>query len=157
MKLSEAMRLGAMLRPQAFGRLYSETRTGFLGLFGPRVKTSCALGAAYEAGNVPIVRVRPGGASTPCRGSSKAADLAYEPPPDWWRLLTSHAVCPDCPLTLVVSEMIPHLNDEHRWPRPTIADFIATLEAASVPSTDPPSPSAAPATAETVAPDEAKL
>src|SRR6185437_9545472 len=50
MKLSEAMMLGATLRPQARGSFYSRR---FFGLFGE--KTSCALGAAYEAGNIQVV------------------------------------------------------------------------------------------------------
>lgn len=42
MKLSEAIRLGAMLKPQGFG----------LGAGGAKAQATCALGAAYEAAHV---------------------------------------------------------------------------------------------------------
>ena len=44
MKFSEAIRLGAMLRPQAFGDLTGRRRRWF-----KTERTTCAMGAAFEA------------------------------------------------------------------------------------------------------------
>jgi len=122
MKLSEAMMLGATLRPQARGSFYSRR---FFGLFGE--KTSCALGAAYEAGNIQVVGFSPGAQTLDSRGSSTST-LAYQVPAEWWRIISATYVCPACPKILVGSEMIPHLNDHHRWSRQQIAEWVKLIE-----------------------------
>ena len=52
MDLSEAIRLGAMLKPQGFGGLHTRRKKGLFGLFGEPVDATCALGAAFGASPV---------------------------------------------------------------------------------------------------------
>lgn len=102
MKLSEAMRLGAMLHPQHFYAAWMlDDRQEIL--------ATCALGAANVAG--------------------------YED--DGFALWA--ATCPVCANLAPwhnVSSIIAHLNDDHRWTRETIADWVETIE----PADDPPAP-----------------
>lgn len=104
MRLSEAIRLGAMLKPQAYG-----PPSGLVLLkFEPRI---CALAAASlavgnESLNVFLDGIR-------------------------WPVLCRPVQCPVCggvgvlwPLSLIVVE----LNDQHRWTRERIADWVETLE-----------------------------
>src|SRR6266702_918790 len=92
MKLSEAMRLGAMLKPQGFG-LFDVIRD----------ELACALVAARLA-----------------IGLDKALlsefPVLYEPVDK----------CPSCSLEYQfgLSQMVVHLNDDHRWTRERIADWI---------------------------------
>lgn len=100
MRLSEAIKLGAMLRPQCFGKMFFDDG-------------SCANGAALEAcGEVdgtnmyrlfPIVATR----APRCPACSE-----YDPR------------CRD------ICHLIAHLNDEHEWTRERIADFVESLEQA---------------------------
>ena len=108
MKLSEAIRLGAMLRPQAFGDYTDGVGT-------------CAIGAACEAYGVPL-----------------NADTELLP---WSELLeaTDVATCPVCGVSGPFESdeafygLIPHLNDDHRWAREAIADWVETIERAQEP------------------------
>jgi hypothetical protein len=94
MRLSEAIRLGAMLRPQAFGKMFRTVRGEM---------RSCALGAAAEA-------------------------LGESPYDSFAPLFDAMRMCPmGCGWTSVGS-LIPHLNDEHRWTRERIADWVETVE-----------------------------
>ena len=116
MQLSEAIRLGAMLRPQARGWLVRDvfvpTRgwRGWLGR-GKMTTGTCALGAALEAVGM-------------------AADLGSV----WhmwpWTLNRSELcpVCPVCGIARMASGIIWHLNDSHDWTREQIADWVATIE-----------------------------
>jgi hypothetical protein len=114
MRLSEAMRLGSMLRPQGFGRVL--THDG----------KSCALGAAYDA----IGELRPSGLMF------KEIALIR----DAWPVLHQEAIqCPACAKTPrmddgTFSGNITHLNDDHRWTREQIADWVETLESARQPA-----------------------
>lgn len=107
MRLSEAIRLGAMLKPQGFDDYRTDDGR------------TCAVGAAQEA---------MGGA---------AAFVA-------WQQL-EHTVgghCPLCGLTKtedgVRINVVPHLNDCHRWTREQIADWVETVEPRSTePATAP--------------------
>ena len=103
MKLSEAIRLGSMLKPQGFGTFRDEEGT-------------CALGAALDA----------------C-GALEEHQLG--------RMVRLHSLFPllndinglSCPVCEDVGEghdenTIPHLNDEHRWTREQIADWIQGIE-----------------------------
>jgi hypothetical protein len=109
LRLSEAIRLGAMLKPQGFG--WFNTDDG----------GTCAMGAAMQAAG----HIR-----------------------DWPVVKKSPAACPACPLVRVsdnthnaTGAMIVHLNDDHRWTRERIADWVATLEAQdSAPTEDAASP-----------------
>lgn len=105
MRLSEAIRLGAMLHPQEFGAYKSDTGT-------------CALGAAIEAA-IGRVRISP-----------SPYFLLLERWP--WINGELLVVCPAmCQIDMLVGSMIIHLNDDHRWPREQIADWVATIEAES--------------------------
>jgi len=120
MRLSDAIRLGAMLRPQGFERLFHQGH-------------SCAIGAAFEAGNVPA--------------GTRDIELAsfFDDVPLGCRLR-----CPQCaisftlelgkPSAVNLAIGITHLNDIHRWPRERIADWVETLERAddrpSAPASD---------------------
>lgn len=102
MKLSEAIRLGAMMKPQAFEDYLDEGNT-------------CAMGAALDA----IGQL-----------DSDHCDSEYFP-------LVDVAVtrCPICRLRTAagnVSSTIFHLNDDHKWTRERIADWVATIEAKEV-------------------------
>lgn len=106
MKLSEAIRLGSMVRPQAFGNYYD-------------ADGSCAMGAALEAhGHRDSILAR-----LPCAVSLKAMA------PEWvWATTTMQTACPFGCLTCSSFAIAAHLNDYHRWTREAIADWIATIE-----------------------------
>lgn len=112
MKLSEAIRLGAMLKPQTFGRISGPVD-------GPRLPGdvlglrfalgTCALGAAYDAG---WLRQR--------------EDVGVHDAPMY---------CPACgqwsyadEVDALVNHIVMHLNDEHRWTREQIADWVESVE-----------------------------
>ena len=106
MKLSEAIRLGAMLRPQ--------TKVGYF-----VNKGSCAIGAAAEA-------VEASGFDRV--GSSwRVVRLVADRWPWLMRIdLRSYVAC-----TLTQQsrhDQIAHLNDGHGWTRERIADWVATIE-----------------------------
>ena len=95
LRLSEAIRLGSMIRPQAFGILFDNTG-------------SCAWGAAQEAIGMQ---------------GENWADL----PSEWRDLwIESHSWL-QCNKMFDI-RMIAHLNDDHRWNREQIADFVETVE-----------------------------
>lgn len=113
-KLSEAMREGAKQRPQAFGeyRLIEEHN-------GSLVSCTCALGAAYEG---------------------MTGELPPAPPSTLWedgclveRILLrktgisrlDRIVSPAEPIVMgFVFEIVSSLNDDHRWTREKIADWL---------------------------------
>jgi hypothetical protein len=100
MKLSEAIRLGAMLKPQGFAYLHAHGRT-------------CAMGAAYEAVGVDL-------RSKKARDAQKVAWATNRP--------TRCPVCHlgfD-----VMTLAITHVNDSHRWTREQIADWVEGIERA---------------------------
>jgi hypothetical protein len=100
--LSTAMREGAKLRPQAFGGYFQQ---------GTPVK-SCAMGAVYEALTGETVL------------------------PVWGRLpkklrstLSREKECPmGCEMQRGRSllGLVTHLNDDHKWKREQIADWLAS-------------------------------
>lgn len=100
MRLSEAIRLGAMLKPQAFGTFRARTATrddgAFLGL--RIIESTCALGAACDAGY-------------------KRSGIDQV-----------HVWCPACSLRAGVLFHAMHLNDTHRWTREQIADWVESIE-----------------------------
>lgn len=106
MKLSEAIRLGAMLKPQAFN---SSGREG-----------SCALRAAADASGLQ---------------DDLHSLLAYEGLKRRYPvLLRPVPACPVCwcwgTEDAHVLDIVWHLNDSHRWTRERIADWVATVEPA---------------------------
>src|SRR5688500_2999835 len=108
MRLSEAIRLGAMLRPQGFGSLRGCNR---------QPGTSCALDAAAESLGLDL-EVLDG--SEPSHYRAIVAQYPF--------LATQR--CPECRLMCDSSpaKVIWHLNDQHRWTREQIADWVETIE-----------------------------
>jgi hypothetical protein len=117
MRLSEAIRLGAMTSPQGFG-------VDSVNL--DRDAPKCAWGAAIEAAGLPSQRAA-GGVSL--RGEPPIG-LVVTIPDEWLRIANQWTHCPECnTFRGYVAYLIPHLNDEHRWTREQIAAWIETLEA----------------------------
>ena len=102
MTLSEAIRLGAMLHPQCFGqgRLYDNE--GY-------VRATCAISAAQLAGF-----------DTTDLDSETELDRTFPCP------CPAENKCRRGPF--VLSSIVRHLNDTHRWTRERIADYVETLE-----------------------------
>lgn len=106
MKLSESIRLGALIRPQAFGHTFVEGK-------------SCALAAALEASGV--------------KPEDLVATFAVSP---WhlWDISSNKSVgqvsCPLCgeAFQVGVVSMVVHLNDDHKWTREKIADWVEGIE-----------------------------
>lgn len=107
MKLSEAIRLGSMLKPQAFGMISHDGGT-------------CAIGAAYDAVGIDIFHLRD---SLPI---AERAMVVYGKLP----MLQTASECPVCGYLLEVGFVLTHLNDHHRWTREQIADWVETVELA---------------------------
>lgn len=111
LKFSEAIRLGAMLKPQAFGKLQD-------------AGGSCAYGAALDAcgiqdqDNVTEQQLCELFPITTAPASCPVCGLHLEPQPEPWQIRELKTV----------DEVITHLNDWHRWTRERIADFVETLE-----------------------------
>ncbi len=97
--LSQAIRLGATFAPQCHGR-FSEWRFNLL----PERVATCAFGAAAEA-----------------VGAKNHFEL-------WDRFndtLIIKLFCPACFFKRsFVKELVFHLNDDHRWTRERIADWL---------------------------------
>lgn len=116
MKLSEAIRIGAKIRPQAYGAYYLVGQmTGRIG--------SCAIGAAYEAAGF----YQPEKLAMPCTLEDRAHWFEGL---DKWKEKGQTFTCPEClaeqreePIPLLVT----HLNDFHAWSRENIADHIERL------------------------------
>lgn len=104
MSLAEAIRLGALLKPQAFH--------GPVDLVSKETVT-CALAAAAEA--IGLARF------------NRRADLwlTWFGSMEWQR---SH--CPACRSynDIAVTSLVIHLNDDHRWTRERIADWVDVQE-----------------------------
>jgi hypothetical protein len=100
MRLSEAIRLGAMATPRAVGRFFSKDG-------------ACALGAALHA-----IRVKKEGGA---RQSPKWRE--------WSAWMSAVSVeCPACSASQRAWAIIVHLNDVHGWPREEIGRWVATIE-----------------------------
>lgn len=121
MKISEAMRLGALLRPQAFGDLRVSKRRWFR-----RVESTCAFGAAMEAAGLKAKPIEATALGNGPRGKGLATVQIVVP--ETWSCLLLTSACPVCASVDTVIRLIAHLNDEHRWTRERIADWVATIE-----------------------------
>jgi len=107
MKLSEAIRIGSKLSPQAFGELAERRGT---------ILARCVWGAAVA------------GAVSKGIDQQRHADEVFP--------IVKHLVsCPACehPTTTIHLTMI-HLNDKHRWTREAIADWVEQFEEKDVPT-----------------------
>lgn len=105
MNLSDAIRAGSKLRGQAFKAI--------LGRDGG----TCALGAAYEATRGRLEPGMPVGAVG-----------------DWLVItfpilkMALRSPCEGCHRKRAVSDIIVHLNDDMRWTREAIAEWVETIE-----------------------------
>jgi hypothetical protein len=116
MKLSEAIRLGAMLKPQ--GRAMHS-------LFG-----TCALGAAADSlGILPAV-----GSNNGEFGTAHMELLKR------WPILESFEFDPLTGRFEMVRDVVMSLNDKADWTREQIADWVATIEAQQEATTEQPQP-----------------
>ncbi len=117
MELSDAIRAGAKLRPQAFGSAYGTAEDGSLG--------TCALGAAYEAaGCLTFTAESDGGKQIHLRTGIADAfpvlgERYDEPLP---------CGCKSVLIRTQIEGIIIHLNDKHRWPREVIAKWVRSIE-----------------------------
>lgn len=127
MKLSEAIRLGSLLVPQCHGSLWDDEH-----------RLSCALGAACDA--LGIKECDTAGAEL------HALNVEFP-------FLEAEAHCPACNVIAGkwrrfrekeydTGDVIVHLNDDHKWSRRRIADWVQTIE---------------PAEQETLAPEQEKV
>src|SRR4051812_46732860 len=102
MRLSDAIRLGAMLKPQAIGDLLSEDCT-----------SSCAIGAALDA----------------IGALDQRTVIAIS---EWPLLQSPVVACPACHSAHLddtdLYDNITTLNDVHEWTRERIADWIEGIE-----------------------------
>lgn len=98
MRLSDAIRVGAMNKPQAFGCMEHAGHT-------------CALGAAFDAVGLLFV--------------SNRGDKARLMFPEMCSFVPGPC---DCDIAGAVECVIVHLNDGHLWTREQIADWVATIE-----------------------------
>jgi len=119
LRLSEAIRLGAMLKPQGSGADSIRYR---------HVTATCALGAACEAVGA---EYREAGAdlygAVSARWPWVTRALEALPNGDPWPMYYTHRS---------VADAIYTLND-HGWTREQIADWVETLEAQHEPLADP--------------------
>ncbi len=100
MRLSEAIRLGATMKPQCYGYFYR----------GDERTSSCAIGAACDAigvhpDNISVMQVWP--VTTILNGIPCPVPGCTRPGGSW---------------------MVTHLNDRHQWTRERIADFVELHE-----------------------------
>lgn len=122
MKLSDAIRLGSMIRPKADGYFF-------------RAGASCAQGAALEAIGV-LDRYD--------------SDLNHDLMCEYFPIVEQKAACPACGDSFLrtVKSIIPHLNNtsswsgnfDHGWSREQIADWVETIERAAEAKDDLPQP-----------------
>lgn len=109
MKLSEAIRLGSMLKPQGFGELFTHLGDGRL--------ASCAIGAAEDA----IY-----GEQNEASDYDADEGAVYV---KFMGILRTFAGCPACSFgPHWVQQVVHHLNDHHRWTREQIADWVEGIE-----------------------------
>ncbi len=124
MKLSEAIRLGAMMKPQAFGTWFDGEGT-------------CATGAALDAmgflGNPEAF---------PSREIEEVLIAPYLASPQFKRHsaeLGGNRKRPcRCNGKDGVGPIMVHLNNRHRWTRERIADWVETIENAQTQTADVP-------------------
>ena len=105
MKLSEAIRQGAKLRPQSVGR-YFETDDQ-----DETVYASCALGAAHEA----------------VSGNTDTLELVDHLADEFPELRSFRAQNPMKQWSDHLWVVITNLNDKQGWSRERIADYLETL------------------------------
>lgn len=111
MKLSEAIRLGAMATVQGFGAdsIFSDD-------------APCALGAARLAAGI----------------QQPSESIVFPELMRHWPVLAKRTSCPECRKhDEVAIGTVWHLNDEHKWSRERIADWVESIEPQDVPASLP--------------------
>lgn len=94
-----------MLRPQAFG-----TDSDGIG--------SCAFGAAREAIGISFIKD-----DDDCENDDRQKIW------DIWPIMAMTLKCPECGVSMFAATVVSHhLNDNHRWTRERIADWVETIE-----------------------------
>ena len=113
MKLSDAIRLGSKLTPQAWSRLKSKHGG------------TCALGAALEGIEYDFdISIK----DTFESYWSKLIKAAEYIDGRWPEVINTVVLCPLCPeKSGFLTETITHLNDDHRVTRERIAEWIDSL------------------------------
>lgn len=120
LKFSEAMRLGAALVPQCRGEYIHRWPSGV-------VSGACALGAVHVALADRAVL------------TDETAAKAFEDSlsdrilSDRWPFIDSAVAgrCPVCALRFyTIASGVIHLNDQHKWTRERIAEWVEPIEAA---------------------------
>lgn len=120
MKLSEAIRLGSMMKPQAFGHLFDDEHN-----------SSCAMGAAIDAIGRPLRPIRYNEVSGNLRGPAHQIPntMVVDIPDEWFLMMNfSCHPCPACDMIGHIDSIIVHLNDTHLWTREKIADWVENVE-----------------------------
>lgn len=104
MRLSDAIRLGAMMTVQCFGDFSDDSG---------EVPATCALGAAGQASGHTF---------------QVLTDVMQV-----WPFTAYWGHCPDCHTGGEIAYVVYHLNDDHLWTRERIADWVETLESPQAP------------------------
>lgn len=123
MRLSEAIRLGSLIRPQAYYAWFDDDGS------------SCAIGAALEACGVPF---------KPVNNEQAGVILKEFQRSEYYQefkqgLASSPTNCPVCGEAVLngewqkhvkpnITSVIVHLNNDHRWTREQIAAWVETHE-----------------------------
>lgn len=127
---SDAIRIGALLRPQVYDALFRQL--GLTDTFG-----SCALGAAYEADGNKVALVVCG--SECACNCVQVCDKDGTPLPSMtnaylglnesFPILKRSVELPcECMWSWSLMHAIQHMNDDHHWTRERIADWVETVE-----------------------------
>lgn len=117
--LSHAIRLGATMKPQCYGRILSKDGDA-----------TCAIGAAIDAANLwnrsraPTFEELHGGTGARGNVATRIIDL----PANWMLTFGIWCSCPACDVPGNIAGLIPHLNDDHLWARERIADWVELHE-----------------------------
>jgi hypothetical protein len=111
-RFADAIRLGAMMRPQAHGAIFEGGK-------------SCAMGAALEAAGVRF----------PINSCDYDQHLWRLYETLQWPL-GRQTRCPAClrATSVTLGWLVTHLNDDHLWTREEIAAFVDTVDPAPVTS-----------------------
>jgi hypothetical protein len=110
MKLSEAMRRGAKMRPQAFQFVFIADGPG----------ATCALGAAAEGMGILGACISSQATSVLRPLGEKVGSMLYD--------TRQQSPCGCIPIGWMLHNIIAHLNDVHRWSREAIAEWVEVIE-----------------------------
>lgn len=128
--LGQAIRIGSLIKPQCYGTGHGKVRGGLKDLFR-EVNATCAWGAAHEAIGAEMVTVVSEEDTASIRGSHliKKGEtvMAYIIPGDWV-FVRVVSECPKCNKIETIERLISHLNDDHKWKRERIADWVESQE-----------------------------